>query len=162
MIAPKDSIRKYSSYLKRLKNEPSSRITKDKFPLGHREVEILQSHISPTHLVLDLPADLLERLLLGLGERQPRGDRIALRDKRLLLLLRQQQSPVRVRLKKYSVVSEIRVFLEVTKLWRNDSAQPCKAIIVVVHEDDGWESQRLSRVSVIALNATRRLFVMLL
>ena len=51
------------------------------------------------YLVLDLPADLLERLLLGLGQRQPRGDRIALRDERLLLLLRQQQSPVRVSLK---------------------------------------------------------------
>ena len=52
------------------------------------------------HLVLDLPADLLERLLLGFGERQPRGDRVPLGDERLLLLLRQQQSPVRVGLKK--------------------------------------------------------------
>ena len=54
----------------------------------------------PNYLVLDLPANLLEGLLLGLGERQPRGDGVALRDKRLLLLLRQQQRPVRVRLKK--------------------------------------------------------------
>ena len=78
--------------------------------MGHREVEILQSHISPTHLVLDLPADLLERLLLGLGQRQPRGDRIALRDKRLLLLLRQQQSPVRVRLKNIELFQRFEYF----------------------------------------------------
>ena len=66
--------------------------------------------LTKPYLVLDLPADLLERLLLGLGQRQPRGDRIALRDKRLLLLLRQQQSPVRVRLKNIELFQRFEYF----------------------------------------------------
>ena len=66
--------------------------------------------LTKPYLVLDLPADLLERLLLGLGQRQPRWDRIALRDKRLLLLLRQQQSPVRVRLKNIELFQRFEYF----------------------------------------------------
>ena len=78
-IALKDSTPKYNSTSPRL--------------------NILKRQLTKPYLVLDLPADLFERLLLRLGQRQPRGDRVAFRDKRLLLLLRQQQSPVRVGLK---------------------------------------------------------------
>lgn len=43
------------------------------------------------HLIFDLPADLLQRLLLGLGERQLGGDGVTFGHQRAALLLRQHQ-----------------------------------------------------------------------
>lgn len=43
------------------------------------------------HLILDLPADLLQRLLLGLGERQLGRNRVTFGHQRAALFLGQDQ-----------------------------------------------------------------------
>lgn len=61
--------------------------------IGMKELTTEGEKENATHLVLNFSSDLLERLLLGLGERQAAGDAVTLGEQCSLLLLRQVDGP---------------------------------------------------------------------